>query len=220
MRSALIASTLVVVAAALAIVVVTPFLLPAPIYHVIYGWRYPKAWKAGDGVATDAGPRYATDRYRVDLADLRKTDVTALKLQVSSLPEVEMILGFDVQATAPSEAILDTKPMRAVAHLQVVNEKGQVVIDHRAPLNQWVWSGAINQRSKSFIYARGEQREIPIGSNTVRLERAQVRADEGWGTYFVPRDDGRYTISLNIEARDPGTRLDNFQLVAYGRGWK
>jgi hypothetical protein len=220
MRSALIAGTVVVAAAAIAIVVVTPFLLPAPVYHGIYGWRYPKAWSVGDGVATDAGPRYATDRYRVDLADLRKPDVTTLKLQVTSLPEVELTFGFDVEASAPSEAILDAKPIRALTHLQVLNEKGQVVIDHRAPLNQWVWSGAINQRSKSFVYARGEEREIPIGSDTVRLERAHVKADEGWGTYFVPRDDGRYTVSLNIEARDPGIKFDNFRLVAYGGGWK
>lgn len=220
MRRALIAGTLVVAAAAIAIVVVTPFLLPAPVYHAIYGWRYPKAWKVGDGVATDAGPRYATDRYTVDLADLRKADITALKLQVTSLPEVELTLGFDVQATVPSEAIFDAKPIRALTHLQVVNENGQVVIDYRAPLNQWVWSGAINQRSKSFVYARGEEREIPVGADTVRLERAHVRADEGWGTYFVPRDEGRYTISLNIEPRDPGIRFDNFRLVAYGGGWK
>jgi hypothetical protein len=220
MRRALIASTLVVAAAAIAIVVVTPFLLPAPIYHVIYGWRYPKAWKVGDAVATDLGPRYAIDRYRVELADLRKPEVTTLKLHVTSLPEVELILGFDVHVSAFSEAILDAKPIRALTHLRVVNENGQVVIDHRAPLSQWVWSGAINQRSKSFVYARGDEREIPIGDDTVRLERAQVKADDGWGTYFVPRDDGRYTISLNIEARGPGVKIDNFRLVAYGGGWK
>jgi hypothetical protein len=220
MRRALIVGCLLVAAGVLAIVIVTPFLLPAPIYDVIYGWRYPKLWNVGDGVATDAGPRYARHRYTVDLADLRKPGVTTLSLQVTSLPEVELTVGFDIQANSPGAAIFDAKPIRASTHLQVVNEKGQVVIDHRAPLDQWVWSGAVNQRSRSFVYARGEQREIPVGADAVRLERAEVKADEGWGTYFVPRDDGRYTINLSIEAREPGIKFDDFRLIAYGGGWK
>jgi hypothetical protein len=220
MRRVLIVGAVVVGSALLAIVIVAPFLLPTPIYDVIYGWRYPKQWNVGDGVAKDAGPSHATRRYTVDLADLRRSDVTTLKLQVTSLPEVELTLGFEVHASSPSDAIWDTKPISALTHLQVVNEHGQIVIDQRAPLNQWVWSGAVDQRSKSFVYARGEEREIPIAADTVRLERAHIKADEGWGTYFVPRHDGRYTISLNIQNLDPRAKFHDFRLVAYGGGWK
>jgi hypothetical protein len=143
-----------------------------------------------------------------------------LKLQLASLPEVEFTLGFDVHASSPGDAILDTKPISALAHLLVENEKGEVVIDQRAPLNQWVWSGAINRPSESFVYARGDEREIPIGAGTIRRERANVRADEGWGTYFTPRRDGRYTVNLKIQGRDPKAIFNDFRLVAYGGGWK
>ena len=220
MLKVLLAGAVVIGIALLAITIVTPFLLPKPIYDVIYGWRYPRVWKVGDGVATDAGPWYATHRYTVDLADLRQPKWKTLKLQVTSLPETELTVGFELHASSPSDAILDTKPISALAHLQVVNERGEVVIDQRAPLNQWVWSGAISRKSESFVYARGEQREIPIGSGTVRLERAKVKADEGWGTYFVPRRDGRYTINLEIQGHDPNSKFNDFRLVAYGGGWK
>jgi hypothetical protein len=220
MRKALLVGSLVVGVALVAVAIAAPFLLPEPVYDAIYGWRYPKLWKVGDGVAKDAGPLYAANRYTVELADLRKSEVTSLKLQLTSLPEVEFTLGFDIRARLPGDAILDTKPISAPAHLVVENERGEVVIDQRAPLNQWVWSGAINRKSESFVYARGDEREIPIGAGTIRRERTNLKADEGWGTYFTPRRDGRYTVNLKIQARDSKVQLDDFRLVAYGGGWK
>ena len=220
MRKALLVGSLVAGTVILTIAIAMPFFLPAPIYELVYGWRYPKQWQVGDGLATDAGPVHATRRYTIDLADLRRPDVTSLKLQITSLPEVELTMGFEVHASSPNDAILDTKPITAVAHLQLVNERGQVVIDQRAPLDRWVWSGAVHEKSRSFVYARGEQRETPVGAGTVRVERAHIKADDGWGTYFVPRHDGQYTITLDIHGHDPKGRFDDFRLVAYGGGWK
>jgi len=216
----LIVGCLVVGGTLAAVAIGAPFLLPEPIYYAIYGWRYPKQWKAGDGMAKDAGPSFASNRYTVDLADLRKPEVTNLRLQLTSLPEVELTLGFDIHASSPGEAIWDSRPISALAHLLVENERGDVVIDQRAPLSQWVWSGAVDRKSESFVYARGQEREVPVGPGTVRLERANVKADNGWGTYFTPRRDGQYTVNLKIQGRDPKMTLDNFRLVAYGGGWK
>jgi hypothetical protein len=80
--------------------------------------------------------------------------------------------------------------------------------------------GRHQPRVQIVCLCEGEQREIPIGAGTVRLERANIKADEGWGTYFVPRQDGRYTIDLNIHGQDPAAKIDNVRLVAYGGGWK
>lgn len=118
------------------------------------------------------------------------------------------------------DSILDTKPITAITHLKVINEKGQIIIDHKAPLNEWTWSGPIHEKSKAFIYARGETTEISLGDSAVRLEHASNRADQGWGTYFVPRKDGRYTITLDIQEIDANLKFNDFQLVAYGGGWK
>lgn len=220
MRKVLLVGSLVVAGAFLAIAIATPFLLPKPVYDVIYGWRYPKVWNVGDGMASDAGPWYAMNRYVVELANLRQPELTSLKLQLTSLPEVELTLGFDIHASSSRETILDTKPISALAHLLVVNERSEVVIDQRAPLDRWVWSGAVSRKSETFVYARGDWREIPIGPGTVRQERANIKADEGWGTYFTPRHDGRYTVTLSIQGRDPRVKLDDFRFVAYGGGWK
>lgn len=220
MRKALIVASVLVGGTLMAVAIGAPFLLPGPIYDVLYGWRYPKQWQAGDGVAKDAGPLYAANRYTVELADLRKPEVASLKLQLTSLPEAELTLGFDLRASSPGDAILDTKPVSALAHLRVENERGDVVIDQRAPLDQWVWSGAISRKSESFVYARGDEREVPIGPDTVRLERANVKADNGWGTYFTPRRDGRYVVKLEIHGRDQNVKMQDFRLVAYGGGWK
>jgi|GEM_PF-6305437 len=219
-KKLLLVSLLIVGIAFVAIATVAPFLLPDPIYKVIYGWRYPKQWQAGDAMVKDAGPRQAVNRYTVFLADLQKTETTDLSLQLTSLPEVKLSLGFDIHMDSSETLIWDIKPVSALVHLRVENEKGELVIEQRAPLNQWVWSGKTNLKAKSFVYAQGKTIEIPAEADTFRVEPVDVKADGGWGTYFTPRQEGHYTVSLKIQGLNANSELDEFRLVAYGGGWK
>ena len=204
----------------MAIAVTAPFLLPVPVYNVIYGWQYPKQWQVGDGMIKDAGPMNASRRYTVELANLVKPESMALTLQLTSLPEVELTLGFNIQVSSSDVTILETKPISARVHLRVENEKGDVVIDQNAPLNEWVWSGATSQKTKTFVYARGEMREVSLDDGSFRYESLNIKPDAGWGTYFTPRRTGRYTVKLKIHGLNSNTQLDEFRLVAYGGGWK
>lgn len=107
-----------------------------------------------------------------------------------------------------------------LVHLRVENERGEIVIDQHAPLNQWVWSGAVSEKSESFVYARGTTCEIPVAADTFRQKHDNVKADGGWGTYFTSRAEGHYTVRLKIEGLNSNPELDEFRLVAYGGGWK
>lgn len=125
-----------------------------------------------------------------------------------------------IQIHSSGVAILETKPISMLVHLRVENERGEIVIDQHAPLNQWVWSGAVSEKSESFVYARGTTCEIPVGADTFRQKHDNVKADGGWGTYFTSRAEGHYTVRLKIEGLNSNPELDEFRLVAYGGGWK
>ena len=113
-----------------------------------------------------------------------------------------------------------SKPISAIAHLKITNENGKDVIDYSGPLNKWVWSGAVIDPSSSFVYARGETRDISVGDGDFRIELLNVKADDGWGSYFKPRAEGRYTIKLNIGELDSIESIEHFKFVAHGGGWK
>lgn len=154
-----------------------PFLLPGPIYEMLYGWRYPKTWSVGDGVIEDSGPRTANRRYTIELADLKNADSRIVELQINSLPESEFTIGFDIQIDSTTGPLLEVKPVSTIVHIRVVNENGEVVIDEESPLNKWVWSGSTLEHSEAFVYARGKEREIPLDNGGVRLEPESLRAD-------------------------------------------
>lgn len=197
-----------------------PFLLPDPIYEMLYGWRYPKTWSVGDSIIEDSGPRTANRRYTIELADLKNADSRIVDIQINSLPELEFTIGFDIQSDSTTDPLLDVKPVAATVHLKVVNENGEVVIDEESSLNKWVWSGTVIEKSEAFVYARGKEHEIPLDGGGIRLEREFLRADQGWGTYFVPRKEGHYLVHLEIQESDHNLMLGRFRLVAHGGGWK
>ena len=71
-KKILCASSMIIGIVFVATALFVPFLLPKPIYQVIYGWRYPKQLQAGDGVVKDAGPRSAIHRYTCGLGRFAK----------------------------------------------------------------------------------------------------------------------------------------------------
>lgn len=204
----------------LATLALPPFLLPAPVYDLMYGWRYPKSWDVGDAWIEDRGPDRATKRYRVELADLSSPGRQEVELQLSRLPRIDFTLGVDVVMAPGSELMLDAKSISSMVYLKVVNERNEVVIDESAPLDAMVWNTWGIEPRNAFVYARGKSVELSLGGDTTTYVREGERADQGWGSYFTPRRRGRYTVSLVIDERDPGLPLSELRLVAYGGGWK
>lgn len=110
----------------------------------------------------------------------------------------EFTIGLQVTRLANGGApIFFLKPFNADIRLRLRNERGEVVIDERANLDQWVWSGASAEPNKSHVYRRGRSVDIPVGRG-FRVERVGVRADDGWGTYFDPRVDGDYQLEIMV----------------------
>lgn len=143
-----------------------------------------------------------------------------MELELSGLPRIDFTLGFDVVMAPGTELVRDAKPISSMAHLKVVNERNEVVIDESAPLDAMVWNTGGSEPRNAFVYAAGKSVEISLGGGTTTYARERERADRGWGSYFTPRRRGRYTVSLVLDERRPGLPLSELWLVAYGGGWK
>ena len=197
------------------------FLLPGWLYLPLYGWRYPSVFKVGDVAMTDNGPAEASSRYVATLARVDLTHVSSYTITLLGLPSDRFILGLDIASSKPQSAPLDeAHPIHAEIAVTVVDEKDEVVISERQPLAKWVWSGWAGDKGSSFVYLRGESRDVPISAGSVRVESIGVKADGGWGTYFQPRRSATYRITIEVAVPDADAAPYLATLVLKGGGWK
>ncbi|MBL8114646.1 MAG: hypothetical protein JNK60_17330 [Acidobacteria bacterium] len=147
------------------------------------------------------GIRDALGRYRITLGivDVSKTGRHPYTLE--DLPDERFTVGFSLTDTSqPSTAIHQARPLQALVRLLLTSDRGDVVIDEQAPLDEWVWSGAVSEPGRSFVYRQGQTLDTPIpGRNgVVEVQENSVRIDEGSGSYFRPRQGERYTLQIMI----------------------
>lgn len=97
----------------------------------------------------------------------------------------------------------------------MTNDNGKLVIDEEKKLNDWVWSGAVDNIDRSFIYLSGQY--VP---NSNPLQQAAVKEDGGWGSYFFPRDKTAYKLKIEIVEGD--TNSSQYTVIPQARsgGWK
>ncbi len=200
---------LVYIAASLAAVAATlmlwpAFLMPRPVYAVVYGWRFPRLYLVGDGRMTDLGPAAAIDRYTVAFEPESLQVPGRLQATLHDLPRERLTLGFIVRGTSPPPT-WQTKPVRATVTATLRDERGAVIIDERGPLTDWTWSGAGSAPSQSFVFRAGVT--------------AQTRPDGGWGTYFVARHAATYTLEV-VATGDPLPAGVHLAVSMRGGGWK
>lgn len=177
---------------------------------------------SGDGVLTDHGLFEIHHRYVVDLGDLDLANQSERTFSMSGLPRETFTIGLLVrQPAGATEPLYEIRPVSSViVRLELSNERGELVISEEAPLNEWVWSGPVDESFQSFVYVPGAHVEVPLEDGAVRLELVGKKADEGWGTYFTPRRFGRYVAKVNVIHADPGAATYEFRVIAYGGGWK
>jgi hypothetical protein len=185
------------------------------ILTVWLGGCYSTSSYDGDGTlneTTDGGYFYKLSLGRLDLSMEGKSTY-----QLKGLPEETFIIGlYVVRLTSDSVRIIETKPLKPAIKLRLLNERDEVVIDEYAGLDRWVWSGGRDVTCCSFVYLRGRSVEIPTGGGGVRVERTDEGADDGWGTYFVPRRNGVYTLDVRVVTPDPHASQFRVELIAYG----
>jgi len=169
----------------------------------------------GDGVLTRT--KSGSSIYKLNLGSVQLSSEQRASYRLAALPHQEFTVGLEVEGHSPGpSSIFDTKPLTAEVSIRLVNERHEVVIDETDSLKNWVWSGALGIPNRSFIYRRGETRDIPDDTGAVRIELVDKRPDEGWGTYFVPRRDAVYELQFTVITKDAAASRFEIEVVAYG----
>lgn len=198
------------------------FLLPKSLYNVLYGWRYPKTTSVGRAVMTDNGPACGTDRYIIPIGPVNLSIPGQFKAQLERLPAVVFTIGIMVhndeeKSIMNLNSLIDSKPITTIIDIRMANERNETVIQECKPLNEWIWSGPYDEGV--FVYLAGNEREIPVSNGVSHIEFVGKKADQGWGTYFIPRRSGEYFLEIKASGAQPG---EGFQLSfeLKGGGWK
>jgi hypothetical protein len=93
-------------------------------------------------------------------------------------------------------------------------------VDETAPLHEWSWSYALSQPSEAFVYRAGRAREIPREGGVFTYEPLGVLAHGGWGSYFDPRRETEYRLTMEVLEPDAAASRYSVRLGARGGGWK
>jgi hypothetical protein len=170
----------------------------------------------GDGTFVDHGPLAATDRYILDLGPVDLTQMAQYRYRLAGLPNDQMVAGIEVIEAEPN---VDTRPNHpARIRLKVESAARQVVILEEDPLNSWAWSYGLRD-PKSFYYRSGQTQEVPIRSGVTTSRRMGEKPDGGWGTYFTPRKNTTYTLTLDVFGSESSPSRPA-RLKISGGGWK
>lgn len=172
---------------------------------------------AGDGVITET---YDHGRiYKISLGSVDLTSQSTSIFELAGLPSEEFDVGFNLRPHSGSFARKDdVLPINAVVRVRLVNERDEVVIDESQSLERWDRGGPDSEPERIFLFLRGNTVDVPNDSGSVRRQLV-VKADEGWGTSFEARRDGRYRLELTIMETDANAKDIRIELAVYG-GWR
>ena len=167
-------------------------MMPEWLYGAVYGWRYPKVWRCGSAVVTDAGPGEAASRYTLDLGSVSLDQSSILEFQVCELPTERIACGLDILLSEPSDWQAEWSGAKdARVSMRLRDGSDQLVFDWAGALGgAWTWSGPYD--GSAFVYGT---------------------------TIFEPHTKGTYMLTLEIA---PGSKPSGLtaKLVMRGGGWK
>ncbi len=171
----------------------------------------------GDGKLVDHGLFAAKDRYVLDLGpvDLARTGKYAYTM--SNLPEVTFVIGLEIVEAEANRSTGNRPPHAGRVRLLLETSDHEIVVDEDNALRSWVWSFGVGD-FESFLYRRGDAYSVSEKDGTSHGVHVGVRKDEGWGTFFLPRPDIKYQLTLEVleaQAQPRPTRL-----LLKGGGWK
>ncbi len=130
-----------------------PAIMPAPVYEVVYGWRYPKIWQCDSANVTDKGPASGIDRYIVSLGKIDFSQEKQYSWNLCKLPAEKMFCGFNITLSKSRAWTLESSATRdSIVSLQLYGEDGQVLFEESGPLgSEWIWSGPYDEHTV-FVY--------------------------------------------------------------------
>lgn len=169
----------------------------------------------GDGTLSrkKAPAWFCQDEHDVALGNIDLSRPGQTRRILEGLPPGEYVVGFYVRLrespSGPDERVIDMRSPDPFVILSVVNERGERVFSASSRLADWVRSGPVLARDAAFLYKRGVSRDVRVSPSTTQSRREGIGADEGWGSYFTARRNGRYTIVLDVDKPDPeATKFD------------
>ena len=159
----------------------------------------------GDGSFINNGFMAATERYVIDFGEIDLSSRKTYTYRMSHLPYEDFTVGLHITALKKQDKpIYDTKTINPLIHLTVTNNNGDLEIDQKKNLNQWVWSGRSDATNQSFIYVRGDE----------------TISNHGKGTHFCPRLLASYTLTLDIIEPEKEGKYYKASVRVEGGGWK
>lgn len=163
----------------------------------------------GDGRFVDHGSRAAAERYVVDLGDLDLATAREHEFTMSGLPPAEFTVGLEIRAHAePAQPLYETHPLNPTLRLEVIDERDERIVSETARLGDWTWSGNGGEKSRSFVYLRGD------------IARMSGASEAGRTSYFTARPKGRYRVKVTVSHPDPTSAGYSVTVRAAGGGWK
>jgi hypothetical protein len=152
----------------------------------------------GDGILVDKGVFALYGRYDLHLGKVSLSESGEYVFKASKLPRERFATGFKVQSL-PKANEYDS----VLVHLQIRNEKDEIVVDEAGALSEWVWGHALGG-TESFVYRRGNSKDVQISDGMFKPTAIGVIADDGHGSYFKPRRKGQYEVRIKVDV--VGTR--------------
>ncbi len=176
------------------------------------GWTY-----QGDGKLRDSGPLASHDRYVLDLGpvDLGRTGKHTYTM--TNLPADRFAIGLEIIEAEPNRATSNRPPHSGRIRLLLETSNYEIVVSEDSDLKSWIWSSRRDDL-ESFLYITGKEHWIANKDGTTSPVPDGVRTDEGWGSFFLPRPDSTYRLTLEVleaQALPRPTRL-----LLKGGGWK
>jgi hypothetical protein len=166
------------------------FMMPDWLYGAVYGWRYPKVWRCGSAIVTDAGPGEATSRYTLDLGTVSLDQSSILEFQVCDLPAERFACGLEIFLSKLSQWDAEwSSTKNARVSMRLRDSTDRLVFDSAGVLGGgWTWSGPYG--GSAFVYGNTIFEPHPKDTYRLTLAIAPGGAPSGLTAKIVMRGGG------------------------------
>jgi len=165
---------------------------------------YQVASYKGDGKLVDYGWQNYSQRYVLDLGPIDLSSAGSYSYELSNLPHAEFTIGIAIVEAQPNELNGPRPDHSGYVRVELKAEDGQTIVLEDGPLQNWTHSYALRS-PHSYLYRRGEQRDIPLPGGGARIELLRNSAG-GWGSYFIAQEHKSYTLTFEVLKPNPAIR--------------
>ncbi len=176
------------------------------------GGCYQASSYKGDGRLIDHGWQNYSQRYVLDLGPVDLSRAGNYSYKLSNLPHAEFTIGIEIIEAKPNQLNSPRPDHSGHVRLELKSEDGQTIVTEDGTLESWTHSYGLGS-THSYLYRRGEQRDIPLPGGGAQIELLRNPAG-GWGSYFIAQTFKEYT--LNFQVLQPNPEKRSTRLLLHG----